>query len=60
MKYSNPWNGNTQFYKGRKKKLPTAETDNEYQTYCKNKKNKAKILDYKSWCAKQRQQGGMF
>jgi len=60
MRYSNPWNGNTQFYKGSRKKLPTAETDTEYQDYCKRKKNKAKMLDYKSWCRKQRRQGGMF
>ena len=60
MKYSNPWNGSTQFYKGRKKKLPTAETDKEYQAYCKRKKNKSKILNYKSWCDKQRKQHGMF
>ena len=60
MKYSNPWNGNTQFYKGKKKKLSTAETDKEYQAYCKRKKNKDKILGYKSWCAKQKKQHGMF
>lgn len=60
MKYSNPWNGGTQFYKGRRKKLPTAETDKEYQAYCKRKKNKSKILSYKSWCDEQRRQHGMF
>lgn len=60
--YSNPWNGNRQFYKSgrRKKKLPTAETDVDYQKYCKNKKNKDKILSYAAWCRRERRKGGMF
>lgn len=60
MYYSNPWSGKSQFYKGKRKKLPTAETDQEYQDYCSRKKNKAKIMDYKSWCRSQRRKGGFF
>jgi len=71
MKYSNPWSGGRQFYKGKTKKLPTAETDKEYQAYCKRKSkkkkkkteelsHKAKDLHYKAWCARQRRKHGMF
>jgi len=49
--------------------LPTAETDKEYQAYCKRKSKKKKIEDlsrkakdlhYKAWCARQRRKHGMF
>ena len=60
MNYSNPWSGKSQFYKGKRKKLPTAETDKEYQDYCNRKQNKAKMMDYKSWCRSQRRKSGLF
>ena len=60
MRYSNPWNGGSQFYKGKHKSLPIAENDKEYQEYCKRKKNKDKLLDYKEWCLNQRRDHGMF
>jgi hypothetical protein len=58
--YANPWSGNRQFYKGKSKKLPTAETDKDYQAYCKSKKNKSKILSYKDWAKQERIKHGMF
>ena len=60
MRYSNPWSGKSQFYKGVGRRLPTAETDRGYQAYCKRKKNKKKLLSYKAWCEQERRQGGMF
>lgn len=59
-KYANPWNGKRQWYKGKAKKLPTGETDKEYQRYCKNKKNKKKMLSYIAWCKRERRLHGMF
>ncbi len=59
MKYANPWNGKSQFYKG-KRKLPSAKTDKEYQDYLKRKKDKSKAMDYKTWCKDQRRKFGMF
>ena len=58
MRYSNPWNGSGNFYKGKRKKLTTATTDKGYQaylrswykSYCKKEKNKATILSYEDWC----------
>jgi hypothetical protein len=58
--YANPWSGSRQFYKGKSKKLPTAETDKDYLTYCKNKKNKNKIVSYEVWCKRERNKSGMF
>ena len=58
--YANSWNGSRQFYRGKNKRLPTAETDKDYQAYCKRKKNKSKILSYKQWCRKERIKSGMF
>lgn len=57
MRYSNPWNGSSHFYKGKRKKLPTATTDRGYQaylrskykSYCKKEKNKSSILSYDDW-----------
>jgi hypothetical protein len=59
-RYANPWSGKGQFYKGKTKKLPTAETDKDYQAYCRRKKNKSKILSYEAWCRKERIKSGMF
>mgnify|MGYP000863187426 CR=1 FL=1 len=59
-KIANAWNGKRQFIKGRYKKLPTAETDKDYQAYCKRKKNKSKIMPYLEWCRKERIKSGMF
>ena len=59
-KYANPWNGNGQFYRGKQKKLPTAETDKDYQIYCKRKKNKENILSYKQWAKQERIKSGLF
>jgi len=59
MRYSNPWNGKSQFYKGRRK-LPSAKTDKEYQDYLKGKKDKSKAMDYKTWCKDQRRKFGLF
>lgn len=59
MRYSNPWNGKRQFYKGRRK-LPSAKTDKEYQDYLKRKKDKSKAMDYKTWCKDQRRKFGLF
>ena len=47
-KYSNPWSGGTQFYKGSAKKLPTSTTDKDYLEYCAKKKNKNKVIWIKS------------
>ena len=52
-KYSNPWSGGTQFYKGSAKKLPTSTTDKDYLEYCAKKKNKNKILPYDEWVKKE-------
>ena len=60
MRYSNPWSGNQQFYKGKRKRLPSAETDREYKAYCKSKVNKDNILSYKAWCERERRLRGMF
>jgi hypothetical protein len=60
MRYSNPWSGKSNFYKGRTKRLPTAETDKDYQLYCSRKLNKDKLLSYRDWCKKERRNGGMF
>ena len=49
-----------QFFKGKSKKLPTAETDKDYKAYCKRKQNKSKILPYKSWVKQERIKSGMF
>ena len=59
-RYANPWTGNGQFYKGKSKKLPTAETDKDYQAYCERKKNKSKILPYEEWAKQERIKHGMF
>lgn len=59
-KYANSWTGNRQFYKGKVKKLPTEETDKDYQAYCKRKKNKNNILSYKAWAKKERRKCGLF
>ena len=58
--YSNPWSGKRQFYKGRRKKLPTAETDQGYLAYCAKKKNKDKIMSYSNWCKRERRKSGLF
>jgi hypothetical protein len=58
--YANPWSGSRQFYKGKSKKLLTAETDKDYQAYCNRKKNKSKILSYKDWTKQERIKHGMF
>jgi len=58
--YANPWSGMRQFFKGKSKKLPTAETDKDYKAYCKRKQNKSKILPYKSWVKQERRKSGMF
>jgi hypothetical protein len=59
-RYANPWSGSSQFYKGKRKKLPTAETDKDYQAYCKRKKNKSKILSYEAWAKSERKKHGLF
>lgn len=59
MRYSNPWSGNSLFYKGTVKNKPTVDTDKEYQLYCKRKKNKEKILSYNAWAKRERRKGGM-
>tara|TARA_R110000796_G_scaffold28680_2_gene78187 strand:+ start:1641 stop:1823 length:183 start_codon:yes stop_codon:yes gene_type:complete len=56
---TNPWSGTRSFYRSGYKKLPTETTDKGYLKYCKNKKNKAKLMSYKNWVAKERL-GGMF
>jgi hypothetical protein len=48
------------FYKGKRKKLPTAKTDKEYLAYCERKQNKDKIMSYEAWCKQQRKKHGMF
>lgn len=59
-RYANPWNGSGMFYKGKRKKLPTAKTDKEYLAYCERKQNKDKIMSYEAWCKQQRKKHGMF
>ena len=59
-RYANAWSGAGQFYKGKTKKLPTAETDKDYQAYCNRKKNKSKILPYVKWILKERIKSGLF
>jgi hypothetical protein len=59
-RYANPWSGSGQFYKGKPTKLPTAETDKDYQAYCNRKKNKSKILHYMKWARQERIKHGMF
>jgi hypothetical protein len=58
--YANPWTGSRQFYKGKSKKLLTAENDKEYQSYCVRKKNKSKILPYQEWVKRERIKSGLF
>lgn len=58
-KYPNSWSGKSQFYKGKRKKLPTVESDHEYKKYCEGKKNKNKILSYSDWCKRERRKRGM-
>jgi len=61
MNYSNPWSGKRQFYKGKRKKLPTAETDREYKAYCKAYEKRNGNLDnamsYKAWYTHERKRG---
>lgn len=60
MHYANPWSGKRQFYKGRRKKLLTAETDKDYIAYCERKQNKANIVPYKKWVRQERKKYGLF
>ncbi len=59
-RYANPWSGKGQFYKGKTKKMPTAETDKDYQAYCNRKKNKSKIVPYLEWVRQERISHGLF
>ena len=48
------------YYKGKRKALPSAKTNREYQLYCEGKTNKDKILPYEKWCLIQRRKFGIF
>ena len=58
--YANPWSGARQFYKGKSKKLPSANSDKDYQAYCQRKKNNSKILSYEAWANQESKKRGMF
>ena len=56
--YPDSWSGERRFYKGKKKKLPTAETDSGYKRYCKHERKQGREpKSYKKWIAKQLKTG---